>query len=208
MSFGVPGLSTAIAVSFLVAGCAAQSGGSAVGWYNGHNGVAPRPDRTYVCHGFGCTYKTPVDFTRRDLNRLRAILSRGRGSPAAERRAIARAVSWQERSVAKPVGSSGDIGGLDMQNAGKRGQMDCIDEATNTTSLLLVAEKNGFLRHHAVSAPVSRGFFLDGRYPHATAAVREIKSGEVYAVDSWRRGNGSPPDIIGMHAWMSRSGGI
>ncbi|MEP0235208.1 hypothetical protein [Roseibium sp.] len=196
-----------LCLGLMFAGCAGQANGDANGWYDGSKGIAPKENRIYICHGFGCAYKTPVDFSTRDLARLRSILASGRQSPASERKAIAKAVQWQERRVASTVGSAKDVGGLDMQNAGVRGQMDCIDESTNTNSLLLVAQRHGYLKHHTVSSPVARGFFLDGRYPHATATVREKKTGTVYAVDSWPESNGKPPRISELSVWMSlRSG--
>jgi hypothetical protein len=188
---------------FVLSACAGQSSKEATAWYNGHDGIAPSGDRVYICHGFGCTYKARVDLTSSDLRRLRGILAGGRSSPAAERRAISRAVQWQEKRVASVAGSAGDVGGFDMQNAGVRGQMDCIDESTNTTSLLLIAQKHGYLRHHTVASPVAKGFFLDGRYPHATATVKEKKIGTVFAVDSWPTANGQPPVIKPLDAWMA-----
>mgnify|MGYP006292403543 FL=1 len=110
-----------------------------------------------------------------------------------------------EKRVAPTVGSEGDVGGLDLWNAGKRGQMDCIDEAANAASYLLLAEKRGYLRHHTVGRPVARGFFLDGRYPHATAVIREKKTGEAFAVDSWREANGAPPVVMPLSEWFEES---
>ncbi len=191
-----------VAAVFL-AGCAGQSVGTHGSWYTARNAVAPSNDRMYVCHAFGCARRTPVQLTRRDILRLRNILANGRSSPNAERRAIARAVAWSERRVAPAVGSGNDVGGLDMQNAGVPGQMDCIDEATNTTSVLLVAERHGFLAHHYVTTPVARGFFLDGKYPHATAAIIEKKTGRGYAVDSWPRRNGADPNVMTLDTWFA-----
>lgn len=195
----------AAAVSAALAGCASQADNDAMAWYDGtqaKHAVAPKGTRIYVCHGFGCAYRTPVDFSTDELSYLRQLLEEGRASAHAERQAIAKAVSWQEKRVAKPVGSGNDVGGFDLHNAGVRGQMDCIDESTNTNSLLLVAEKQGFLAHHVVSSPVARGFFLDGRYPHATATVRETKTGTVYAIDSWPDSNGVPPTITELSVWL------
>jgi hypothetical protein len=194
---------TAVAALLIVTACASQSTSEATGWFGTHDGVPPKPNKVYICHGFGCAYKTPVEYSRQDLTRLRAILASGRASPDAERQAIAKAVVWQERRVASTVGSQEDIGGFDIENAGVSGQMDCIDESTNTTSLLLVAQRHKMLRHHRVSSPVARGFFLDGRYPHATATVTEKKSGTVYAVDSWVHKNGKRPDIMPIERWLA-----
>lgn len=191
------------AIASLAAGCAAQVSSRPTAWYAAHGGVAPSGDRVYVCHAFGCARRTAVTLTPADLKRLAATLSAGRGSPAAERAAVAKAVGWLEIRVAPVVGSARDIGGLDLQNAGVPGQMDCIDEATNTTSYLLVLEAHGLLRHHRVARPVARGFFLDGRYPHATAVLVETRSGDTYAVDSWPKGNGVPPDVMPLERWFA-----
>lgn len=197
-------LGVAIAGALALGACASQSKGDAQGWYGSHDGIAPKRAKVYICHGFGCAYKTPVNYSSKDLNRIRNILATGRSSPAAERKAIARAVQWQEQRVAAQVGSQNDVGGFDPENSRKRGQMDCIDETSNTTSLLLIAEKHGYLKHHYVSSPVARGFFLDGRYPHATATVTEKSARKVYAIDSWVRGNGARPDVLQLETWMKQ----
>lgn len=184
-----------------MAGCVGQELGSATAWYGEQQGLIPKKSKIYICHGFGCNLKTPVEFSNKDLKHLRKILAKGAGSASAERDAISRAVQWQERRVGRIVGSDKDVGGLDMQNANVPGQMDCIDESTNTTSLLLVAEENGMLSHHRVGRPVARGFLLDGRYPHATASIIETGTGIAYAVDSWPRANAEKPDIMLLSTW-------
>ncbi|MFN7167930.1 MAG: hypothetical protein ACK4NV_12825 [Pannonibacter sp.] len=195
-------LSCVIALAAVLAGCAAQSTTSSNGWYDSQNGLQPRDDRLYICHAFGCARKTPVQLGSRDLRRLASILREGRASPVAERAAVARAVAWMETRVAADVGSANDRGGFDTSGAGVPGQMDCIDEATNTTSLLLLAERRGYLKHHRVGSPVARGFLIDGRYPHATAVLRQ-RGGPDYAVDSWPKANGAPPVIQPLDAWFA-----
>ncbi|MTI15875.1 hypothetical protein E1162_01330 [Rhodobacteraceae bacterium RKSG542] len=166
------------------------------------NGVPPTANAAIICHGFGCKFKQTVPFDRAADQKLKRILAGGGKSAKAERAAISRAVVWQERRIGKIVGSTNDVGGLDMHNSGKRGQMDCIDESANTTSLLLYAQSRGFLEHHNVERPTARGFFLDGRYPHASAVISEKKTGKAYVVDSWRLPNAKPPDIILVEQWM------
>lgn len=183
----------------ILGGCAAQSGLGVANWYDGSRRIAPVNGKVLVCHGFGCAYKTPVVFGRRDVARMRRML-RGARTPAAERKAIQRYIAWAERRVAPAAGSAGDVAGLDLGNARIRGQMDCIDEATNTTSYLLVAEELGLLRFHTVQSPVARGYFLDGRYPHATAVIRA--DGTDYAVDSWPQENGKLPQVMTLAAWF------
>lgn len=177
---------------------------SANRWFSDRGAIKPdaAARKVWICHGFGCHYRDTVTFGQSDIRAMRRIMGRPR-SAAQERRRIKRLVSWSERRVAPVVGSAGDVGGLDMQNARKRGQMDCIDEATNTTSVLTIAKSAGLLRFHAVGGPVSRGFFLDGRYPHATAVIKG-PDGD-FAVDSWPQANGVPPDVLPLDVWFARS---
>ena len=193
-------------VAAMLAGCAVQAELGPDTWYRDRNALLPRKDRLYICHGFGCTYKTPVDFSRADRRKLALILASGKKSPAAERKAVAKAVQWQEARVTAALGTAPDIGGLDMRNASVPGQMDCIDEASNTTSLLLYAERAGLLRHHRVASPVARGFLLDGRYPHATAVLRERARGQAYAIDSWVLASAEPPVVQPLESWFAAAG--
>ena len=192
----------ALLVAALLAGCAGQHVGQPLGWYRAQGGMPPSGDRIFVCHAFGCAVRTPVTITPADRAAAARIMRAGAGSPAAERKAIAEAIAWFERRVAKPVGSGGDVGGLDLWNAGVRGQMDCIDEATNTTSYLLLLQSWTLLRHHTVASPVARGFFLDGRYPHATAVVVDEQTGKPWAIDSWPKANGVKPDVMTLQRWF------
>lgn len=199
-------LALALALTaFGLAGCVGQYRGEPEMWFATHGGTPPTASRVVVCHAFGCARRDSVAFGAKDLASIRKILAAGKASPEAERAAIARYVAWAEKRVAPIVGSQDDIGGLDLWNAGRPGQMDCIDEATNTTSYLLFAERNGLLVHHRVANAVARGFFLDGRYPHATAVVTEKRSGTAFAVDSWTKGNGAPPVIMPLQAWFDES---
>jgi hypothetical protein len=195
----------AAAVGALLGGCNAAHKSVPQLWFAAHGGTAPSATTAVVCHGFGCQLRTSVKLSAADLGTLRRLLADGARSPAAEREATRAAIAWAEKRVAPTVGSANDVGGLDIWNAGKPGQMDCIDEATNTTSYLLIAQEQGFLRHHTVARPVSRGFFLDGRYPHATAVVVETASGTAYAIDSWPHPNGVEPDVMTLDAWRARS---
>ncbi|WP_232372307.1 hypothetical protein [Acuticoccus mangrovi] len=193
-----------LAVVLLVGGCINQYRGEPRMWFASHDGVAPREaGRVSVCHGFGCQLKTGIVFNAEDLAEMGKVM----GTPETadeERASIAKLIAWMETRVAEPVGSADDIGGLDLYNAGKAGQMDCLDEASNTTSYLMVANEAGLLRFHKVGGPVARGFFLDGRYPHATAVVVSER-GTPWAVDSWPNANGVEPDVMPLAIWFKRS---
>ena len=70
--------------------------------------------------------------------------------------------------------------------------MDCVDELTNTRALLLYLAEREMLKFHKVGRNVSRGFFVDGRYPHFTAIVID-PGGTKWVVDSWYESTGGAP---------------
>ncbi|SNY93300.1 hypothetical protein SAMN04515647_3591 [Cohaesibacter sp. ES.047] len=195
----------ALIVATALGSCATQKSDSPDRWIKTMNNRPVTKSTIYVCHAFGCKLKYAFHPTKKDIRKLKRILARGKRSPKAERKAIGKAVVWFEKRVGPAVGSDKDKGGLDMYNSGVPGQMDCIDEASNTTSLLVFAQKHGLLTHYKYQAPVARGFFLDGRYPHATAVIKNKKSGKRYAVDSWKFDNGVFPVIKPLDVWLSES---
>lgn len=156
-------------------------------------GLAPVKIR--YCHGFGCNMRSPVTFSSADLGALKRIMDVGRGSPAAERAAISRADQWYEHKAGAQTGTLGDDAKGEFGLYTPLSQLDCVDEMTNTTTLLKLLAKQGWLRHHTVGPSASRGLLFDGRYPHNTATIVETASGKRWVVDSWVRANGEPPDI-------------
>ena len=184
----------------------AAEGASAVNWFDRGHGRAPEPNRIHVCHGYTCRVITPVVLTPEDIAAIAGGLSGGTADPAAERAAISHAVQVFERIVGARIGTGNDLPGMQFGRASPD-QMDCIDEATNTTSLLVVLDAHGYLKHHRVAEPASRGFFLDGRYPHATAVLAVNGSREKWAVDSWPNANGEPPVVQPLPVWRRDRGG-
>jgi hypothetical protein len=164
--------------------------------------MKPRLSQIYVCSGFDCTYKTAYPVSAEDHARFVSIMEAGHASPAAEREAIRQADSFYENRAASFIGAR-DKAKSDISQTAQKGQMDCIDESTNTHSLLLFLEENGLLKYHKVEHNVSRGFFVDGRYPHSTAVLRD-NTGRKWAVDSWYEPTGGLPDVMPLSKWMTR----
>lgn len=163
---------------------------------------APPTETVVACHGFNCRMRTRVAFTIGDVANLSSIMEKGAASPDAERAAVSKAVQYFEERAAKTIGVR-DEGKSDITESGRRGQMDCIDESTNTRSLLVYLDSHKLLRHHKVLRNVSRGMLVDGRYPHSTAVLRD-PAGQKWAVDSWYEPSGGAPDIMSLEAWLKR----
>jgi hypothetical protein len=88
-----------------------------------------------------------------------------------------------------------------------------VDESTNTTSYLVVLQSNGLLRYHTVEGPLGEDNMLYGTmigrpvkyWPHYTATIRETKTGQRWAVDSWIGDNGENPSITKLEDWYLKS---
>jgi hypothetical protein len=157
-----------------------------------------------VCSAHGCRHKSPFTFTRQDIASLAALMGPGAGTPAEERRTIAKAIGWIERRVGPETGTATDRAGLDFTGSGDPTQMDCVDEATNTTSYLLVLAAHGLLRHHEVLAPMAKDVPLL-RWTHYFAVIREKGSGQRWAVDSFMYVNGREPIIMEAEKWYVKT---
>ncbi len=156
------------------------------------------------CHGFDCKLRSVVRFSAAEMDRLRSIMRAGRGSAEAERKAIGKASQWYERIAGAATGTSGDRPKGTVLDAFDATQLDCVDESTNTTSLLTLIADRGWMVHHQVGKTKSRGFLVDLRYPHNTATVIEKVTGEAWAIDSWIPANAEFPDIMPVKIWVTK----
>lgn len=163
------------------------------------------PSRIIVCHGHDCVNKERVDMTAADSERFAAIMASGSASPEAERRAVSAAVQYFEERASQVIGIR-DKGKSQIGPMMQHGNMDCIDESTNTRSLLLYLAERNLLKHHTVEPNRSRGFLVDGKFPHATAVLRDTSTGVEWAIDSWEKDAGLPPEIITLEKWVGNGG--
>jgi len=191
-------------ISVLAPSVAAASPG-VLRWFASQGYVEPEGTRIVACHGYGCSRRQALSVDGDWLSRASTFLKAGRTSPKAEREALARVVSTYTAYLAASLGGTPDIPGSPARMSGVHGQMDCLDETANTTSLLLVLQERGLLIYHKVEPPESRGFFLDGRYPHFSAVIREKVNGREWAVDPWRKAPGQKPEILPLVEWRQDS---
>jgi hypothetical protein len=157
----------------------------------------PGPAAFTVCHGSGCKVRTSVELSDAQWGRLRALFEPAPADAAAERARIADAIGLMERLVAKQAGTGQDAA-RNLVASDQSTQLDCIDEAVNSTTYLRMIAADGLLRFYAVRPPAHRGGIL---LAHNTAVVREIATGQDFAVDSWFFANGEPPAILPLAAW-------
>ena len=155
-----------------------------------------------VCSGYGCIIKDKLTFADDVAPELEKIMEPGRESAEAERAALRQAIAFMERASKKSLRfPTTDVEFSYQKHAGKRGQMDCVDESLNTISYLRYLHAKGLMRYHApLRRYAERGLLVDGRYPHKSARMRD-KQGVDWAVDSWKTPNGGLPEIFLLTKW-------
>jgi hypothetical protein len=206
---GIVCLAAAASGLALLAGCTHERLGPVSQHYIDFHTEAPRKNTVYVCHAYGCRMQTAFRFTDADIAQLKALMTKTRkaDTPFEERRAVAYAIGWMETRTGDVIGTSADRPGMDFAGSGDPTQQDCVDEATNTTSYLLILERNGLLKHHTVGTPFSKENLLRGvaGWPHWTAVLKENANGQKWAVDSWIYANGENPAIVEAEKWYISS---
>jgi len=162
--------------------------------------TVPSPQSFLVCHEHGCTARTPVTLSSAQWAQVRALFQPKSPDAAQERARIAQAIGLLEQLVAPQAGTAGDVGGT-FEGFGRIGQLDCEDEAANTTQYLLMMKKDGLLVYHTPIGRRWRGFFING-WPHTTAVITEDSVGAQWAVDSWFEDNGLPAHVVPLPQWQ------
>jgi len=165
----------------------------------------PSASRITVCYGFVCRRRYELDFTEADYKRLTEVLNAGRASPEAERKAVQQAVVWFDRRLGPVIGTDKRIAYADFRYFDDKHNFDCYDTTRNTTSLLLVLQEWGLLKHHTVSDPRFRGNFLVLQTPHNTAVLIDRSSGQKWVVDMWTKAYGQLPDVMPLDQWLSEN---
>lgn len=158
----------------------------------------PSPSRFSICHGGTCSNIAYAGLNERQWQAISSLLSSAR-TAREERDSIRAAIALLEKITGQLTDTYNDKAENDADKDTNH-YMDCIDESTNTSLYLTMLKNTGLLRWHSVEDRQTRGHFITG-WPHTTAVIRETRSGNLYAVDSWFMSNGKPPFIIPLEKW-------
>ena len=156
-----------------------------------------------VCYGFVCRRREILDFSGSDRSALAQILAGGRGSAAAERAAVQKAVIWFDRRMGPVIGTNKRVAKADFRYFDDKHNYDCWDTTRNTTSLLLVLQEWKLLKFHVVGDPHYRGNTLVLQTPHNTAVLIDRATKIEWVVDLWPRGYLQPPDVMPVTKWVT-----
>lgn len=162
----------------------------------------PSAEAMTVCYGFVCRRRAELDFSAADRRALTRIMEAGRASPVAERAAVRNAVVWFDRRMGPVIGTATRVARADIRAGADARNYDCWDSTRNVTSLLLVLQDWGLLRHHTVGNPRYRGNIFALQLPHNTAVLMENTSRMEWVVDMWTTRYGQPPDVMPVDTWL------
>lgn len=154
-----------------------------------------------ICHSGGCADVSAVSLSAEEWQQVSAVFMNKAKNAAEERAQIATAIGVLETLVGEKTGTSGDLAGT-FGNSHYKGQLDCNDEAINSTTYMRLLVSNGLMQLHVIEDTRTRNFFFTG-WPHSTAVIHEIATGERFAVDSWFYDNGHAATIVPFVLWKS-----
>lgn len=159
----------------------------------------PQLNQFEVCQGGGCAKLSRLALNAADWQPIQQLFVDQAQSAKEERNTISLAIGLLEEIVGYKIGTSKDRAGT-FDNSSYSGQQDCNDEAINTTTYMRLLKQAGYMRFHEIEDMRTRNFFFTG-WPHTTAVIHEIQTGERFAVDSWFYDNGYPATIVPFKLW-------
>lgn len=180
----------------LLAGLAACQSSSSTSNFNN------QVKQVNICSGFGCVYQQSLVFSASDMKHIQVVLGKKISSPKEERAAISKLIAWKEKLAQRRLHMRQDTKLSYQRDAGVRGQMDCVDESNNTLAFLRFLDSESRLKFHKPVRIGARGFLFDGRYPHKTAVVSD-QNNTKWAIDSWKKDGGLPPQIVKYSKWKA-----
>lgn len=157
----------------------------------------PAPDNYSICHNNGCAKFAFISLVYRQWANVESLFVPTALNAEQEREQIKLAIALLETYSGEQSTTYKDRAENYLKE-GIEGQLDCIDEATNTTIYLRMLANADLLRFHQQSSRTSRGGVF---IPHNTATIIDTQSEQRYAVDSWFGDNGTSPYIVPLKAW-------
>ncbi len=163
--------------------------------YGKYGAARPRGLRATVCSAYGCKTQQKFTFSDRFIEAMKKLYTDlGVSDGFSERQFIKKAIAAMEKESMVSLGLKDDRPSIDLFGNGDPGQLDCVDEATNSTSFLLILNDAGLIKHHRILGPIWKGGLT--RWTHYAALIEDRKTKVQYAIDSGVTKQGGEPYII------------
>ena len=158
-----------------------------------------------VCYAHGCQKRATAGLDDTEWSAIAQYFEPAPKNPEQERAAIRLAIGQFERTVGEQTGTDKDVGGS-FTGFAKKGQLDCVDEMMNTATYVQLMINEGLVTMHEPGTRLTNTFFSNGNvWPHTAMTIRDLQSGDEWAIDSWWLKNGVPPYIVTREAWSQSS---
>ncbi len=157
-----------------------------------------------ICFNWSCARRQIITFTPNDMALLKRHLAFCLGTSLHDRLQHVRIGIWQMELLAQQYQPllANDLAINDFE-ADVEGRMDCVDNASNTTTYLHILQDIRELAGWTVSSPKVRSLF-DITAVHWTAVIIDTESGRPWSVDSWYRPNGHLPMVMPLSSWSDK----
>ncbi|MFT5445557.1 MAG: hypothetical protein ACI9DC_000718 [Gammaproteobacteria bacterium] len=157
-----------------------------------------------LCFNWSCASRQYVTFTAAEMANVAQQMALCPGDNLHDRLQRMRIGVWQMEVLAEkyqPVLANDQ--GLNDFDYDKDGRMDCIDNASNTSTALNVLHDFGLLPGWRMEESKTRNpFSLDVHWSAAVVDARDSEDEEaVWVIDSWFRANGHLPVVMPLNAW-------
>jgi hypothetical protein len=193
---------TLAASCLILAGCAAELH-SSLPAYMKYKNLPPVSVANFPhCEGYGCPVYKNVILSKSDWKKIDKAFGKKAKNAEDERAKLPDVIAVFEQVVGALTGTDGDRLGTFIQTG--EGQLDCVDESTNTTIYLMLLAERGLLKFHSIEQPQVRYPLISGRgWMHQTAVITDVKTKAQFAVDSWFEDNGQPAYVVPLPEWLN-----
>jgi hypothetical protein len=155
-----------------------------------------------ICYNWSCSRRETMTFTPDDMDLLKSRMAFCSGTSLEDRLQRVRIGIWQMELLAhKYQPALANDRAINNSEEGLNGRMDCVDNASNTTTYLHILRDIGELSGWTVSSPEVRSRF-NVHAVHWTAVITDKATGVDWSVDSWFRPNGHLPMTMPLQSWI------
>jgi hypothetical protein len=155
-----------------------------------------------LCFNWSCASRQNLTFTATDMTGVVRQMALCSGDGLHDRLQRLRIGIWQMEDLAEkyqPLLANDEA--VNNRDQERGGRMDCVDNASNTTTFLHVLRDLGLLPGWSIAAPRVRNRF--SMLVHWTAVVVDRQNPESWSVDAWFRPNGHLPFVMPLADWVS-----
>ena len=119
----------------------------------------PSLNQFEVCQGGGCAQINQISISQTEWENVAQLFKIKAPNPAEERLQISQAIGLLEQIVGAKNGTATDRAGT-FDNSDTAGQLDCNDEAINSTTYLRLLKSKGLMSLHEAEDMRTRNFFF------------------------------------------------